>query len=206
MEFYNDKLYPDKFVDCASAMRSYIETTWLDMLMERGLNKDWEKDIPDKMYDCVNIYCNSDIYVHPIESEKHYITEDPVLITDKDKYWFQGYVDGILEIKGKRAKILDYKTSGRSWSEYKGENEIQPDFYGMLMGVNDLEMYYEIFVKTKVPKVERVVTLRNKKKIRRAYKLVREFVKGIENENFYPIKGMLCNPEYCGFYELCQKW
>jgi len=139
--------------------------------------------------------------------ETHYITENPVYVTDMAKYYLQGYIDGEIKVKPDYAHILDYKTSKNKWGEYDGANEFQPNFYGLLLDVDEIEMTYPILLKHKTPKIQYITTIRDKHQIHAAQKLIQIFVQSTEQQMYYPKRGgWKCNPNYCSFYDKCMEW
>lgn len=188
-------------------IEDWLPDVWSNILAEGEREEDAEtKAYGEQARLLVQTYLSDPDRPEVESAETLHVTEEPVLITDFDKYWLQGYIDGTIDFKPDRAKILDYKTSSRAWSEYKAPNEFQPDFYGLLLGVDEIDMFYEVLIKTKTPKIQRIVEHRTKRQIHRAIKLIRQFAKGIENEIFYPVKGNLCTPAYCEYYDQCQEW
>lgn len=126
-----------------------------------------------------------------------------------------GYIDAITY----DGTLVEYKTSSRSWDENHLRVEWQPDLYTLIhTHVNsrgysqrtllptDVNCVYDILVKTKTPKFQRLWMSKGLCDACRAYKLVMDFVKGVENEIFSPRLSFMCTPNFCQYWEECREW
>lgn len=118
-----------------------------------------------------------------------------------------GYIDVIEEdgIAG------DFKTSARSWTTKKANEELQPSFYLAAlnqMGFESENRYwfrYYVFVKTKQPKVQLLETTRDPGELFWLMGLIKEVWDAIEAGVFPPNPtSWLCGEKYCEYWSLCR--
>jgi CRISPR/Cas system-associated exonuclease Cas4 (RecB family) len=105
-------------------------------------------------------------------------------------------------------KITDLKTSSRSYSEYEAAISLQATVYANSIQENFGKLAafeYLVLVKTKSPRVQRLVTTRTEKDLGRLGDLVQAVDRAIESETFYPIESPL-NCSGCPFRNPCREW
>ncbi len=104
----------------------------------------------------------------------------------------------------------DFKTSSKSWSQTKAEDEIQPLFYLIALNqakipVPDFQFRHFVFIKTKTPKVQVFQIKRTPGQMFTTMITIRSvwesINKGIFNENPGSWK---CNSKYCDFWRNCR--
>lgn len=182
-----------------------LEQVWIEELGSSHLSPppDFKTTI-EHSRNLLNAYINDPDVPVPIKTEEHIVTEDPVYVSGDNKYYLQGYIDGIVKDDNGKGIIVEYKTSGRSWSEHRQSFELQPSFYGFLLGTEEIEVLYEILVKTKSPKVQHLVETRDRKQINSTLKLIKQFAKGVESGLFYPARSFSCE-NFCDYKDECRK-
>ena len=119
-----------------------------------------------------------------------------------------GYID-VIEADGIPA---DFKTSARSWSQSRADDELQPTFY--LAALNqlgfemnpDLKFRYYVFVKNlKKPVVQLWETRRTAGELFWLFGLVKEVWQGIERHIFPPNPTTWkCSPKWCEYWDRCR--
>jgi putative RecB family exonuclease len=102
----------------------------------------------------------------------------------------------------------DFKTSGRAWSVDQAAKEMQPIFYMAAlnqMGVRVDNFTHYVFVKTKTPQFQKIVTSHKQSEMFWLFKLIQSVWKGIE-AGVYPQNpgSWKCDPTYCEYFSLCR--
>lgn len=117
-----------------------------------------------------------------------------------------GYIDVIAEdcVPG------DFKTSSKSWSADKAEDEIQTLFYLAALNqagfeVRDWRFRHYVFVKTKTPQFQMLEHTHNPAQLMWLFKMVQNVWKGIE-AGVYPENpgSWKCSPKWCEYWALCR--
>lgn len=117
-----------------------------------------------------------------------------------------GYIDIITDdgIPG------DFKTSAKSWSAAKAEDELQPLFY--LAALNQMgrlvpgwKFRHYVVTKTKTPKVQRIESAHSPDKVFWLFELIQRAWSLIEAE-VYPFgpSSWRCSPRFCPFWTDCR--
>lgn len=117
-----------------------------------------------------------------------------------------GYIDVMLAggVPG------DFKTSNRSWSEDRAQNEQQSLFY--LAALNQVgetvpgwRFRHFVFVKTKTPKFQEFEHAHSAAECLQLFSTIRKVWQAIEAESFVEnTSSWKCSPKYCDFYANCQ--
>jgi putative RecB family exonuclease len=105
-------------------------------------------------------------------------------------------------------KVNEFKTSGRAYSESEIGTSLQPTCY--VHAVNEAfgfhaTVEYTVLIKTKKPKVQRLVTCRYSDDFGRLGDLVQTVEKAVQHEIFYPVESPL-NCSTCAYREECRAW
>ena len=104
----------------------------------------------------------------------------------------------------------DFKTSSRSWSADKAEDEIQTLFYLAALNqagfeVKDWRFRHYIFVKTKTPQFQVFEHRHNPTQLMWLFKMIGEVWRAIEAGVYPPNPGSWkCSPKYCEYWALCR--
>ena len=187
-----------------------LQAQWMkewNIQVERNEDCDWGLDTPEKFYnDGLRMLANSDVLKLINELMPKNVERKVTLHLPGVDVPIIGFIDIITEdgIPG------DFKTSGKSWSNSRAVNELQPLFYLAALNqagvrVPDWRFRHYIFVKTKTPKVQKIETVYTLNDIMFMIKVVGSVVdamiKGAYPEN--PTT-WLCSAKYCDFWSSCR--
>lgn len=118
-----------------------------------------------------------------------------------------GFIDAI----GLDGVPIDFKTSGKKWSQEQADTDLQATFYiASLAQLGMIELpakfRFMVFTKTKNPDVQILETTRTHKDIFTLYGLVNEVWQAIRREVFTPTdpSNWWCSHKYCGFWDVCE--
>lgn len=104
--------------------------------------------------------------------------------------------------------VCEFKTSGRSYSEMEVETSLQPTCYvnavQEIVGVTPI-VEYTVLIKTKTPRVQRLVTVRDDQDLGRLGDIVENIERAIKAGVFYPVESPL-NCSSCPFRQPCREW
>ena len=118
---------------------------------------------------------------------------------------------GVLDLVRAGGRIVDFKTSARTPDPEQviHNHETQTTAYSVLYreatGGQESGVELHHLIKTKVPKL--VVTElepASEDQITRFYRIMEDYVTGLEREAFIPATGMQCS--FCEFFNECRKW
>ena len=104
--------------------------------------------------------------------------------------------------------VHEFKTSGRTYSEFETESSLQPTCYAAAIQESSGQVphvEYIVLVKTKTPKVHRLQTIRTQDDIGRLGDIIETVEKAIDRDIFYPIE----NPIHCSgcpYRRPCREW
>ena len=104
--------------------------------------------------------------------------------------------------------ITEFKTSAKAYSEFEISSSLQPTCYvnaGLELFGSVANVEFTILVKTKLPKIQRLKTFRDKNDLGRLGDLVETIDSAVENQNFYPIESTM-NCTSCPFRKECRLW
>ena len=106
-------------------------------------------------------------------------------------------------------RINEFKTSGRVYSEFEVANSLQATFYvnGLheTFGEWPASVEYNVLVKTKMPKLQRIRTNRYREDVMRLGDLVATVERAVDAEIFYPNPSAM-NCAGCQFKSECADW
>lgn len=100
--------------------------------------------------------------------------------------------------------VVDNKVVGKKYAQSAVDNKLQMTVYAHASGLS--QQRYDLFVKTKTPKLEEMLTSRNEKDIRWAVKTFMEVAKAI-SAGIFPMcstESWACNPKWCGYWSICR--
>jgi CRISPR/Cas system-associated exonuclease Cas4 (RecB family) len=116
----------------------------------------------------------------------------------------QGVIDLIEDGDG----IVEFKTGAKAMDKQSVANNLQLTIYAyaywMLFKKEPKTLKIINFIKNKHPKMEILETTREQKDFQRLFYLVREVLKGIRNQIFFPRYSFLCAD--CEYADHCKKW
>jgi putative RecB family exonuclease len=104
----------------------------------------------------------------------------------------------------------DFKTSGKSWSADKAENEMQPLFYlaalnQLGMTVPNWEFTHFVFVKTKTPQFQKITHQHNPSQCIWLFGMIRKVWLAIQSGAFPENPtGWMCSSDWCDYYSNCR--
>ncbi len=107
-----------------------------------------------------------------------------------------------------RLKILEIKTSGRSYAESDSETSLQPACYVNAVREEygeEATVEFVVLVKTKTPKIQRVSTFRNEDDLGRLGDLVEAVEHAVRTGVFYPNENPR-NCSTCSYRTPCRQW
>jgi hypothetical protein len=100
--------------------------------------------------------------------------------------------------------VVDHKVVGKTYAKQLVDNKIQMSLYAHATGIPTAR--YDLYVKTKVPKITEMLTSRDAAQVRWAVKTFVEVAKCISMGSF-PMcmpDSFWCNQRWCGFYDTCR--
>lgn len=197
------------------------ESTTLDPeTEERKLRQDvdWGLDTPETL-------CNEGVRIlsHP-DVQQGILSIAPLAIWKAEKQ-IEVFIEQKVELKvpGVPIPIVgyidiitadgvpgDFKTSSKSWSADKAEDEIQTLFYLAALNqagfeVKDWRFRHYVFVKTKTPQFQMLEHTHNPAQLMWLFKMIQNVWKGIDAGVFPESPGSWkCNPKYCEYWALCR--
>jgi len=118
------------------------------------------------------------------------------------------FFDLVLEWKD-RWRIVEFKTSQQAYSQVQVEMALQATCYlhiwNELSGGDPADLEYVVFVKTKVPKLQRLVTTRTSENFRRLGNLVVLVDRAVNEKLFFPNESPM-NCSSCPYRQPCRDW
>lgn len=116
----------------------------------------------------------------------------------------------ILDLSTEDGYIRDTKTAQRTPAEDQLQKSLQAFayIYAYRLAKNDKEkgFLFDYLINTKQPKLQTFELKIEDQQIDRFLKIARSVKHAIENEIFYPnTENFMCNPNACGYWELCKK-
>jgi len=120
-------------------------------------------------------------------------------------------IHGILDRvePGNTPRPIELKTSAQSYSQFRTDISLQFSIYSYLIAYHhqaeEIDGDYEIMVKLKQPKVQRLTTRRNVRDFDKLYRTIQSVMRGIESNVFHP------NPSHmfcagCDLSRECRAW
>lgn len=116
-----------------------------------------------------------------------------------------GYIDVLLS----NGMPADFKTSSKSWSEERAQNEQQSLFYlGALNQAGEKTPHWGfkhfIFVKTKKPQFQELEHYHSPAEVMKLFMSIRQVWQAIEAGSFVKnTTSWKCSPKFCDFYSKC---
>lgn len=134
----------------------------------------------------------------PITDSRGEVLEKPLMVV----------VDLITRLEDGTPKIVELKTTSRSYSESEIASSLQPTCYASalheLTGEEPL-VEYAVLVKTRTPKVQRIEAIRTIADFGRLGDIAMAVERAVEANIFYPVESPL-NCSSCPFYRECRTW
>jgi hypothetical protein len=100
--------------------------------------------------------------------------------------------------------VVDHKVVGKTYARQLVDNKIQMSLYAHATGVPTAR--YDLYVKSKVPKITEMLTNRDAREVRWAVHTFVEVAKAI-SKGVFPMCApdmFMCNPKWCGYYSICR--
>ncbi len=125
-------------------------------------------------------------------------------------YPFIGIIDLIEMDDNGTLLITEYKTAAKAYTKAQADESMQLTLYKLAMRQNgysetDMQLKFDVLVKTKEPKFQRCPTVRTDEDIQRFLKVVQLAYHGISQEVFIPTTtGWMCGN--CQFKEYCDQY
>jgi CRISPR/Cas system-associated exonuclease Cas4 (RecB family) len=107
--------------------------------------------------------------------------------------------------------LLEHKTAGKAWPEYRlsATDQVQAYYlaYERLFGNWPLSIMYDVAIKTRVPKIQEMVTTRTEHEINEYLGRIETAEQLIEAEIFPKTDptNWVCSPRFCGYYGNCKQ-
>ena len=174
----------------------------------------WDKD-PDTYEDLGAAMFSKEETVQVVDAIKPLRINDYPMIEERVELRVPGVpvpVIGFIDAIEEDGIPADFKTSARSWSQKKAEDELQPTFY--LAALNqlgfemnpDLMFRYYVFVKNaKKPQVQIWETQRTAADLFWLFGLIQEAWRAIKAEVFPPNPTTWkCSPKWCEYWADCR--
>jgi hypothetical protein len=100
--------------------------------------------------------------------------------------------------------IVDNKVVAKTYSQADVNNSLQMSLYAYATGIP--RQRYDLYVKSKVPKLEEMLTGRDEKAIKWAAKIFNNVARQISQGNFPECSpsSWCCNAKYCGYFYSCR--
>jgi putative RecB family exonuclease len=108
----------------------------------------------------------------------------------------------------RQLKVREFKTSGRAYGEMEVETSLQATSYVNAVWQAYGEwaaVEYNILIKTKSPKFQRLTTARNESDVGRLGDIVENVERAVDQSIFFPIESPL-NCSTCPFRQSCRQW
>lgn len=137
--------------------------------------------------------------VQPMEVEREFLIN-----TAKTSLPIKGYID-LVDSSG---RIIDHKTTKRSYPNNAIEKDVQLTAYSMayraLHGRDETGVRLDVMVRNKQPKIQQLYGTRTEADIGRFLRLAKQVEMGINTGVYYPNDNYMCG--ICGYQEMCEKW
>lgn len=104
--------------------------------------------------------------------------------------------------------VVEFKTSGRAFSESEIESSLQPTCYVHAVREclgEEPKVEYTVLIKTKTPKVQRLQTSRYAEDCGRLGDLVQSVQRAVDLGIFYPVESPM-NCSTCAYRQHCREW
>ena len=135
---------------------------------------------------------------------KHIETEEKIPVP------LRGKIDLIEKESDGTVIIVDHKTAAKKYTKDKISQDMQMTCYSYVTYFykmhekNNVKFRFDVFIKSKNPDMIPYYTERTLNDYSNLYLITKNFLKGIENNVFYPNKGFFCGD--CVFKEPCKNW
>lgn len=150
---------------------------------------------------------------------RFFVPEDAAVIAVEEAFSFSipgiplpiiGAYDLVLEDPKGLVTIVDHKTLARASSKKEMDGSLQGTIYNMAAKANgfasrNIRLRFDLLIKTKEPRYERHVTLRNTGDEERAIKKIQAVWDGITKGVFIPNDSSF-RCECCGYKSFCNAW
>lgn len=198
--------------DKESPLAHHWNTAWKAQTESRDVS--WDKE--PAAYDVLGIAMFSkEETVQVVDAIKPLMINDYPMIEERVELRVPGVpvpVIGFIDVIEKDGIPADFKTSARSWTQKRADDELQPTFY--LAALNqlgfemnpDLMFRYYVFVKNaKKPALQIWETQRTAADLFWLFGLVRDVWGGIAREVFPPNPTTWkCSPKWCEYWDSCR--
>lgn len=117
-------------------------------------------------------------------------------------------VTDLITTVGDTLQVQEFKTSGRAYSEAEVSSSLQPTCYVHAIREclgQEPAVEYTVLVKTKTPKIQRMLTSRHGDDCGRLGDLVQTIQRAVDLEIFYPVESPM-NCATCAYRQPCRDW
>ena len=205
IEWFNRKRKEGKEVLLEDIWRIF-EADWQALSFDQIAFKDGqtEKDILDLGKNLLSLYY-SDPGPGQIKEVEH-LFEVP-LVDPKTNETLEIPLVGVFDLVEEKPTVVEIKTSSQRIDQQALERHLQLTAYSyaFFMKYHELpELRLDVLFKFKTPYLERFTTFRTQEDHRRFFHLVKEVLKGIKEEVFFPNPGWWCKE--CEYRQRCWYW
>jgi putative RecB family exonuclease len=144
-----------------------------------------------------NIVAVERTFLVPLQNQQGEYLETPLMAV----------IDLLTEVEGSLV-VHEFKTASRSYSQGEVDSSLQATCYSQAISEEfgtSPQVDYAILVKTKVPRLQQISTVRTEAERRRLGDLVAVVEHGVTNKVFYPIETPL-NCTNCSYRSECRQW
>jgi putative RecB family exonuclease len=183
----------------------YAQDAFKEMMVAKAIITDADIDLAKKTFNewlelgkgLIDAYFEHGVVDHVVELEREFNLILP------DGTPLNGFLDFVVD-KGDGLEVVELKTAARSYSDMQVRLAEQATAYAWSLGADqrEVKVTYIVLVKTKVPKVQVIETVRGPKDVKRFQDLALSVGKGISSGCF-PRNQSVQNCSKCEFRDGC---
>lgn len=119
-------------------------------------------------------------------------------------------ISGTLDLVDDEGRVVDLKTSARSWPQSRADNNHQATIYAGLLaraaGIEAPEIRFDVLVKGREPKAQHLTTTRTAEDFSALVERVKLMMATVQAGIFPPAPSgaWVCSPRYCGYFYTCR--
>jgi putative RecB family exonuclease len=207
---YHRKLQGGEAILALQVQDAFL-TAWDDQIKEFNLVIGEKRGHDDSLALGISLI---DLYLHEDPPEVIVAVEQPLLapvVNSAGKFLEKPILvvpDLITRMDDGTLKVHEIKTSGRSFSDSELATSLQPTCYASAvheMTGEEPSLEFVVLVKTKVPKLQRVETIRNTNDFGRLGDIIEAVGLAIDAGSFFPVESPQ-NCSGCPFFRECREW
>lgn len=197
--------YSQKIQSKEDLPNEQMTSLFSDLWESQAKGTEFEKDekpgkIKDEGINIIHLYHEQ---VSPTIIPK-YVEKDFELSFDNVDYTLKGVIDLVDD----QEVLIDHKTTKRSMCQEDVMADLQLTCYALayrlIFGAQEKELRFDVMVRNKMPKIQKIATSRTQEDINRFLKILAYVSRAIRSGIFYPNKNFMCSA--CGYSGLCAKW